>query len=240
INEGYINPEKSLDGFTKIRQEFDISDKDHDRILTELGQEYPDLFNPQKVHSVENSWRLESYREGLLAVILKAWETHPGTGQIGDLLKVFSENTSQEAMDELMGTLSKEDLKTIQAIRQEYGITTEDEVAVLRHTHENELWCIIANRLGLIEALASNNETQVLSIFQQIDRDRSGHINLEELTGYICALDGRFQEGQVAVMLEKADTDGDGEVSYEEFTQVLSTLRCSLGPPTKMETKALS
>ncbi|MEM9771786.1 MAG: 4Fe-4S binding protein [Cyanobacteria bacterium P01_D01_bin.73] len=41
IDEGYINPEKSLDGFIKIRQEFDISDKDHDRILTDLGQEYP-------------------------------------------------------------------------------------------------------------------------------------------------------------------------------------------------------
>ena len=233
IDEGYVAADVSLDGFTKIRQEFNISDKDHDQALVELGQEYPEIFNPKKVHSVENSLRLESYREGLLAVILTAWESHPGTAQIGDLLKVFSENTSQEAMENLMSSLSDGDRAMIQEIRQEYSITAEDEVDALRHTDEDDLWCIIASRLGLMDALASDDEKRVLEVFQQIDTDKSGHISLEELTGYICALDDRFQGHQVEMMLKKADTDGDGEVSYEEFKDVLMTLRCSFGLPPK-------
>ncbi|MGK7920418.1 MAG: 4Fe-4S binding protein, partial [Trichodesmium sp.] len=109
INEGYVNPAETLEGFKQMRQELGISDKEHDTILVELGQKYPELFDPRKQHNRENSMRLESYRETLLEIILHSGKTHPDREWVTHLRKAFSEKTSNEVLEDLLKSLSPED-----------------------------------------------------------------------------------------------------------------------------------
>ncbi|MEM9805899.1 MAG: EF-hand domain-containing protein [Cyanobacteria bacterium P01_D01_bin.56] len=224
IDEGYTDPANSLESFQKMRQELNISDKDHDTILTELSQEEPDLFDSTKRHSRENSLRLDSYRERLLETILHAWKEHPDQAHVAELMQAFSENASNDALESILQDLSQQDLEIVHSIRQEYGITAEDETTALRHTESGDLWQTIASRIGLLEYLKSDSDKELWKIFQQIDTDKSGHISQAELEIYIQAVDPNFTTQQVTAMLKSADTSGDNAVSYEEFKTVVQSL----------------
>ena len=54
IDEGYVEPANSLASFQQMRQELNISDPDHEAILTALWQTDPELFDPTKRRSREN------------------------------------------------------------------------------------------------------------------------------------------------------------------------------------------
>ena len=54
VNEGYVAPADTLASFQQMRIELNISDREHDTVLTELGQEYSNLFYPTKKYSVAN------------------------------------------------------------------------------------------------------------------------------------------------------------------------------------------
>ena len=60
-------------------------------------------------------------------------------------------------------------------------------------------------------------------MFEKLDVDSSGAIDLEELTKVL----PKSMEGQRTVnalrMLREVDTNGDGKISYEEFMQVRRT-----------------
>jgi hypothetical protein len=46
LEEGYVNSSNSLEVLIQMRQQLDISEKEHLTVLTELGVEDPDLLNP--------------------------------------------------------------------------------------------------------------------------------------------------------------------------------------------------
>jgi len=48
LEEGYANSSNSLEVLIQMRQQLDISEKEHLTVLTELGVEDPDLLNPSK------------------------------------------------------------------------------------------------------------------------------------------------------------------------------------------------
>ena len=83
VGEGYVKPAHSLESFKQMREELKISEEEHDHIVTELGQQYPELFYPTQRPSPENALRLKSYREMLLETILNSWK------QIGINHQVF-------------------------------------------------------------------------------------------------------------------------------------------------------
>ncbi|MEO1620371.1 MAG: EF-hand domain-containing protein [Cyanobacteria bacterium J06632_3] len=224
IEDGYVEPANSLASFQQMRRELNISDQEHETALSSISQEEPDLFDVNKRRSRENSLRLGSYRDQLLETILHAWKEHPDQAHVAELMTAFSSNASSEVIEEIVKDLSQEDRAMVQTIRQEYGITTDDETDALKHTDPDRLWQAIAERIGLLNYLSSGDESRLQQLFQQIDADESGYINRAELRKYIQAIDPDFTADQIELMLAKADTSGDDRVSYEEFQAVFKSL----------------
>lgn len=222
LQDGYIKPANSLENFKQLRQELGISVKEHEAILNELAQKYPDLFTGDRKRSREQVLRLKSYRETLLETILAAWQEHPEKIHVANLMRVFSQQTSPEAIDELLQNLSTSELKEIQHLRQEYSITKDEETKALKNTDPDSLWQWIADKIGLLDYLDGD---RLLEVFQQIDRDSSGYLTVEELNQYIRALDPQFTIEQIGKMLKRADTNSDNLVSYPEFAELFSQLK---------------
>ena len=225
IYEGYVKPANSLENFKQMRQELDISDRQHDTILTELGEQYPELFDPRKQWNIGKALRLNSYRETLLETILRSWKTNRDRTQVPDLMKAFSGKTSNETLENLLQSLSPKDRNLVQKLRQEYGITKDDEADALKHTDPYQLWKAIAERIGLLEYIRSGGEQELRKIFQDIDTDRSGDISLCELRNYIGVIDPDITHTQIGEMLKAADTSGDDRISYEEFQALFKSLK---------------
>jgi len=229
IEDGYVEPASSLTNFQQMRRELDISDQEHEAILTALSQEYPDLFDSSKQRSRENSLRLDSYRDSLLETILSSWQTHPDQARVADLMKAFSEKASNEVIEGILADLSQADRAIVQDIREEYGITAADEADALKQTEPEQLWQVMADHIGLLGYLNPESGNQLHQIFEQIDADGSGYISLAELRVYIQAIEPNFTTERVEAILKRADTSGDEQVSYEEFQAVFKFLVAQTG-----------
>lgn len=223
LDEGDVDVKQSLEKFKQMRIQLEISDQEHETIITELGKEYPDLFSPTKIHSRENLLRLASYRETLLETIFSSWHNQPDKAKIAELLKAFTGQFSLDALEDVLKTLSPEDLKTVEEIRQQYSINPVEEEDALKHTDPEQLWKVITEQLGLLENLDS--EAKVLELFQKFDTDNSGYITMEELK--LCIhnnVNSNVSDAQIETMFKLADTSGDQQISYEEFCQILVTI----------------
>lgn len=240
LEEGDVTATESWENFQRMRIELNISNPEHEAIIVELGQERPDLFDSSKTHSRENLLRLERYRETLLKTILESWQDNPEKTQVAELLRVFTTNPSESALEELLQNLSPEDLKILRAVRQEYGITDADERDALRRTDKEQLWKAIANRTGWLDEL--NSETKLRELFDRFDTDSSSYISFEELKLCIRDIDPDFSDNQIRNMLEIADTSGDERISYEEFCEIFASIGCTAAAnvTARVKTKPIS
>ncbi|MBR8836499.1 MAG: cyclic nucleotide-binding domain-containing protein [Stigonema ocellatum SAG 48.90 = DSM 106950] len=119
LEEGYVNSSNSLEVLQQMRQELDISDKEHLTVLTELGVEDPDLLDPSKQRTRENQVRLQSYRDQIASMVgSKRRRTAKGLGR--ELLKVVQKEKS------IQDVLPKDAL-AVRSLRREYAITLEEE-----------------------------------------------------------------------------------------------------------------
>ena len=225
LEEGTISDATSLETFQQLRQELDISNEEHQAVLAELGQENPELFDPAKQRDREDLLRLESYRETLLETILEAWKSHPHRAHLSDLLEVFSPQDSKLSLTDLLQDLSDSERQMVRSIRQEYGITANDEAAALNRTNPEELWQTIAENMNLLGYLHAGDESQLADLFRLIDADGSGAVCLEELQRYMHAIDPKFTPDQIEAMFQRADTSGDRQICYEEFRAVFRQLK---------------
>jgi len=69
IEESYANFFNSLEVLQQMRQGLEISEKEHLRVLTELGVENPDLLNSSKQQTRENQVRLQSYYDQIAGMV---------------------------------------------------------------------------------------------------------------------------------------------------------------------------
>ena len=102
LEKGYVDTAGSLEVLARIRGELGISEKDHHAILLELGVEDPELLDPARQRTLEGSARLENYRAALERLLA----LH-----------------QQQSLDKLLET----DPKAVRDLRQEYGITYQEE-----------------------------------------------------------------------------------------------------------------
>lgn len=60
-------------------------------------------------------------------------------------------------------------------------------------------------------------EQQILTIFNNFDKDKSGTIELSELKMVAKELGEEIPEDELQIIMGKLDINGDGKISFEEF-----------------------
>jgi hypothetical protein len=130
LEQGNADSASSLEVLRQIRQELNIKDEDHFTVLTELGVSEPELLDPKKRRSREGQLRIESYRQTLASMVL-------------DL--VDSGISLQEAL--------QRQRKQMQFLKLEYGITSEEEDAVLSQLLTGEKSTILRKAEALREQM---------------------------------------------------------------------------------------
>lgn len=60
-------------------------------------------------------------------------------------------------------------------------------------------------------------EQQILTIFNNFDKDKSGTIELSELKMVAKELGEEIPEDELQTIMGKLDINGDGKISFEEF-----------------------
>ena len=69
LEEGYANFFNSLEVLQQMRQGLEISEKEHLRVLTDLGVENPDLLYSSKQRPRGNQLRLQSYHDQIVSMV---------------------------------------------------------------------------------------------------------------------------------------------------------------------------
>ncbi|PZV17427.1 MAG: cyclic nucleotide-binding protein [Pseudanabaena sp.] len=105
LEEGYVNYSSSLEVLQQMRQELDISDDEHSKVLEELGVETPELLDPKHQRTLENQIRLSGYQKSLERLM----------------------RLQQRQPDQSMGSPSPRSSAAIRYLRSEYSITPQEE-----------------------------------------------------------------------------------------------------------------
>lgn len=108
VAEGKTQSANSLEMLQDIRAELQVTTEEHYQILTNLGIENPALLDPSIQRSREDQLRLDSYQRGLEVLMLDLIASHTPIEQ------ALQQRQSQ-----------------INAMRQEYGISTAEQEQVL-------------------------------------------------------------------------------------------------------------
>ncbi|MGK7883923.1 MAG: EF-hand domain-containing protein [Crocosphaera sp.] len=237
ISEGYVNIINSREMFKDTRLELNITEKEHELILTEIEIENPTLFTTQKESNHEDWLRQESYHQEILNTLIKSSENHPHQKIILDLFDIVAGKKSVEAFNDILEKLSVEERESIKNIRQTYSITTEEEKEILTHLGTEELWKTIAYTLSMLQGintiseqqntLSQDNDMATLSseqivfyeqAFKKFDKNGDNLLSLDELQALLRAV-GRYYSGEkmdklMATIDEKISQNG---LTFEVF-----------------------
>lgn len=72
---------------------------------------------------------------------------------------------------------------------------------------------------------------ELSDIFDKIDSNKNGSIDLNELDRALNTSNFRFSKSQLRAMMKKADVDHDGQISREEFINICEELQTSTHVP---------
>ena len=123
LEEGYVNSSSSLEVLKQMRMELEMSDRDHEQILTELGIENPSLFDPHKQRTREDVARLQGFRNRIQGLVKpKRRRTAKGLGR--ELLKVVKKEKS-------MNDVFENKKQAIKSLSLEYSVTPEEAAEIM-------------------------------------------------------------------------------------------------------------
>ena len=123
LEEGYVNSSSSLEVLQQMRMELNMSDRDHQQILTELGIENPSLFDPNKQRTREDYARLQGFRNRIKGLVKpKRRRTAKGLGR--ELLQVVKKEKS-------INDVLTQDRQAINSLSLEYAVTPEETAEIL-------------------------------------------------------------------------------------------------------------
>jgi hypothetical protein len=126
LDEGYVNSPSSLEVLQKMRLELDISDEEHQTVLTEVSVEDPELLNPSKQRTLENQVRLESFRNALGAM-LEFQRRHSANERGSQLPKGVEQRNSLLAINNVL----QKPPQDVQTLMREYAITSDEQEQVI-------------------------------------------------------------------------------------------------------------
>ncbi|MGF1481629.1 MAG: calcium-binding protein [Cyanophyceae cyanobacterium] len=122
LEEGYVQSASSLEVLKQLRLELDMSDRDHQTLLTELGIEEPSLFDPQRQRTREDWARLQGFRHRLQGLVKpKRRRSAKGLGR--ELLQVV---TKEKSLEEVFVQE-----KAWRSLSREYALTPAEQAEIL-------------------------------------------------------------------------------------------------------------
>jgi hypothetical protein len=95
IAEGYVDTLAGLQVLIQMRTELGVSDDDHGTILTELGVADPELFNPGRLRSLENSRRMQNYRKELEQLLNLGRGNHSAVRKLREVYSITYEEETE-------------------------------------------------------------------------------------------------------------------------------------------------
>ena len=241
--EGYVNAAASLGMFEQVRLELNISDKEHDLVLTEIEVENPNIHEIQDDKNREDWLRQESYRQSLFDTIAEASRDHPHQAIILSLYDIMTGKKGFESFNDVLSKLSAKELKMVEDIREEYSITPEEEQEILTNSNPHHLWKTMAYTLSAIEhidaiaqgkeGVACNvgpiDETQMVfyqQAFKKFDKDGNNTLSMAELHALLRAVGRSYSSERLQEVMDMMPgRRGSEELTFSEFT---SLMHCSL------------
>jgi Ca2+-binding EF-hand superfamily protein len=241
MGEDYVNVTNAQQMFQDIRRELNISEEEHELILTEIEIENPKLFQAHQQKNREDWIRQESYHQALLDTLIKSSENHPHQGIVLDLFDVMVGKKPFEYLNAILGKLSPEELKEVQKIRDKYAVTAEEEEEILTQETPRQLWQTMAYTLSIVErleAIAQGNfeasSSSVLSTlspedqafyeqtFQKFDKDRDRNLSLVELRALLRSVGRTYSQEKVQEVMDKiTGISASSSLNFSQFTQLI-------------------
>jgi hypothetical protein len=228
LEQGYTDFGHSLEILEQMRLELTITEAEHQAILTELSVESAELLDPEKQYSREDWLRLQSYRDALLESLLVTWKKDPDHKVGSELLEVLTGKGSREAIKHLLTELPAAETETVESLRRQYRITSQEEETILHRPLAHQLWQNIARAFQVFDRLSFSSESDrdqqeriLLARFQLFDSDGSGQISLEDLKACIEAIKPGVTDKEIEAMSKQADTGRDNQISFPEFRNLL-------------------
>jgi Ca2+-binding EF-hand superfamily protein len=190
--------------------------------------ESAELLDPEKQYSREDWLRLQSYRDALLESLLVTWKKDPDRRVGSELLEVLTGKGSREAIEHLLTELPAAETETVESLRRQYRVTSQEEETILHRPLAHQLWQNIARAFQVFDRLSFSSDSDrdqqeriLLARFQLFDSDGSGQISLEELKACIGAIEPGVTDKEIEAMLQQADTSRDNLISFPEFRDLL-------------------
>ncbi|MDJ0598884.1 MAG: EF-hand domain-containing protein [Crocosphaera sp.] len=239
INEGYANSASSLEMMRQMRLELNITDQEHELLLTELEVEDPFLVDVEHHQNHEEWLRQESYRQALLDTIMESSKEHPHQAIVLDLFDVMTGKKPFESFNELLNKLSPEELKAVESIREEYSITSQEEEEILLHSNPHQLWHTMAYTLSAIEHLNALAEGKInpschiaeisdeqmafyRNTFNKFDKDGNDNLSAVELHSLLRAIGRSYSSERVQEVMDMlTGTPNSQYISFSDFTNLL-------------------
>ncbi|MEA5533370.1 EF-hand domain-containing protein [Crocosphaera sp. XPORK-15E] len=239
LNEGYIDIAGSLEFFRQMRVELNITDEEHGLIVTELEVENPSVLDVINRKNHEDWLRQESYRQALLDTVVESSKDHPHQAMVLDIFDVMTGQKSFDYFNEVLKKLSAEELKTVQAIREEYSITPEEEEEILTHSNPNQLWQTMAYTLSAIEhldAIAQGKEGVSCNIgtidkkqmafyeqtFKKFDKDGNNSLSVAELHALLRAVGRSYSSERLREVMDLiTGHPNSNSLTFVEFTNLI-------------------
>ena len=124
LEEGYVNSANSLEILKQMRIELNMSDRDHEQILTELGVENSHLFDPNQQRTREDFVRLQGFRNRVRGLV-KPKRRRSARGLGRELLQVVKKEKS-------IGDVLDREKQAIDSLSLEYDVTPAEKAKILR------------------------------------------------------------------------------------------------------------
>jgi hypothetical protein len=191
LEQGNVASINSLEALKSVRLELNITEEEHYDALNALSIDSPDLLDGTKLRSRENQLRLESYRQALELQLL-------GLLDLGVSLPEALKSRNQQ----------------IQSLRQEYGISTEeeqqlisqiiDESTAIQKQAESLLSQLknLAVQRQVLSHLVCRPEASVYELLRSIAIDHKLVLITKKLLNIVEILDNPSEETKIATQIK--------------------------------------
>lgn len=159
---------------------------------------------------------LKDFSSRQLVKLLEAYASLEATSTLPDgLLEVWVDTVRAQ---HVQTSVMARDARTLEAALEALGM---DSSWVMR-TEMLSTWSELSGSTGEVTTRRSYTDEELRAVFDSIDTDKSGDIDLDELRQAVEKVSANADDESLRKMLEFGDSDGDAVVSFEEFKEIIN------------------